>query len=181
MIAHRNIRTLLLMLMGVLIGGAGLATPTEAQAPRKSQHGVVIQDIAQTRVTISYNRPVARGRDLFGSLVPWGRIWTPSADTASAITISTPVLVNGQELEAGTYSIWTEPHPTEWTFIFNRVSPVFHTRYPRGQDVLRLAVTPREGAHMETLAFYFPVVEGKTAELVLHWGTVVVPLALEVQ
>ena len=57
---------------------------------------------------------------------------------------------------------------------------MWHTRYPRGQDALRLTVTPREGDHMETMAFYFPVVEGKTAELVLHWGTVVVPLALEV-
>jgi hypothetical protein len=57
---------------------------------------------------------------------------------------------------------------------------VFHTRHPPDSDVLRVEVTPREGAHMETLAFYFPVVDGHRAELVLHWGTVVVPLALEV-
>ena len=54
-------------------------------------------------------RPVARGRELFGALVPWGRIWTPSADSAARITLSTPIEVNGSRLAAGTYSIWTIP------------------------------------------------------------------------
>ena len=64
--------------------------------------------------------------------------------------------------------------------IFNRTAQAWHTRYPAGQDVLRVKVTPRTGSHMETLAFYFPVVDGRKAELVLHWGTVVVPLSIEV-
>jgi hypothetical protein len=66
--------------------------------------------------------------------------------------------------------------------IVNRAHPVFHTRYNtvRDQDLLTLEVTPRTGSHMETLAFYFPVVDGKHAELVLHWGTVVVPLTIDV-
>jgi hypothetical protein len=46
--------------------------------------------------------------------------------------------------------------------------------------VLRIPATPRAGAHMETLAFYFPVVDGKHAELVLHWGTTVVPMSIDV-
>jgi hypothetical protein len=59
---------------------------------------------------------------------------------------------------------------------------VFHTRYQTvaDQDLLTLAVTPRAGSHMETLAFYFPIVNGRHAELVLHWGAVVVPLAIDV-
>jgi hypothetical protein len=64
--------------------------------------------------------------------------------------------------------------------IVNRTANVWHTRYPTGQDALRVEVAPRTGEHMETMAFYFPVVEGRKAELVLHWGTVVVPLAIEV-
>ena len=62
-------------------------------------------------------------------------------------------------------------------------SPIFHTRVPDRSPTrtsLTLEVTPRAGSHMETLAFYFPVVNGKHAELVLHWGTVVVPLAIDV-
>ena len=73
-----------------------------AQAQRASQHGSVSQRIANTTVTIEYNRPVARGRELFGALVPYGRIWHPGADEASNITFSTDVQVNGQPLAAGT-------------------------------------------------------------------------------
>jgi hypothetical protein len=158
---------------------AGFPTaPVLAQRP--SQHGSVSQRIGNTVVTIEYNRPVARGRDLFGALVPYGKIWHPGADEASHITVSTDVKVNGQPLAAGTYSLWTEPNPGQWTFIFSRAHPVYHTPYPEGQDVLRVPVTPRTGQHMETMAFYFPIVEGKRAELALHWGVVIVSLVLEV-
>ena len=151
-----------------------------AQAPRPSQHGSVSQLVANTTITVDYNRPVARGRALFGTLVPWGRVWCPGADNCTTIALSTSVQVNGKQLAAGTYSLWAEPQADRWTIIFNRAHPVFHTRHPPDSDVLRVEATPREGSHMETLAFYFPVVEGHRAELVLHWGTVVVPLALEV-
>jgi hypothetical protein len=151
-----------------------------AQAPKPSQHGSVTQQIANTTITIDYNRPVARGRALFGSLVPFGRVWCPGADNCTTIELSTDVKINGQPLSAGTYSLWAEPKAESWTMIFNRAHPVFHTRYPANQDVLRVPVTPREGMHVETLAFYFPVVDGTHAELVLHWGTVVVPLSIDV-
>src|SRR3990172_842159 len=82
-----------------------------AQEPRPSQHGSLSQQIAGTLVSIEYNRPVARGRELFGKLVPWGRVWNPGADTATSITLSTSVQVNGQTLAAGTYSLWAEPQP----------------------------------------------------------------------
>ena len=170
----RRLSVIAVLLMAT--SGGGLA----AQAPRPSQHGSVTQQIAQTTVTVDYNRPVARGRALFGALVPWGRVWCPGADTCTTIEFSTAVQVNSQSLPAGTYSLWAEPNPERWTVIFNKAHPVFHTRYPAEQDALRVQVTPREGMAMETLAFYFPVVERNHAELVLHWGTVVVPLSLDV-
>ena len=77
--------------------------------------------------------------------------------------------------------MWAEPEAERWTIIFNSAQPVFHTRYPGDKDVLRVQAVPRQGSHMETLAFYFPVVDGNHAELVLHWGTVVVPLSIDVQ
>ena len=169
------------LLLATVFGSLPMLCATAvAQRPRLSQHGSVSQQIAGTKVTIEYNRPVARGRQLFGSLVPWGRIWNPGADSATNIAFSTNVQVNGQTLEAGTYSLWAEPQQDRWTMIFSRAHPVFHTPYPAGRDALRVPVTPRAGEHMETLSFYFPVVGGKKAELVLHWGTVVVPLQLEV-
>jgi hypothetical protein len=147
--------------------------------PRPSQHGSVSQRIADTTITLEYNRPVARGRELFGKLVPYGQRWCPCADDATTIEVSTAIKINGQELPAGKYSVWTEPQPEKWTIIFNKKAATFHTRYPEGQDALRIEATPRAGAHMETLAFYFPVVDGHKGELVLHWGTTVVPMEIE--
>jgi hypothetical protein len=157
------------------------ARPAYAQEPRRSQRAVVVQMIGTTRVEITYSRPVARGRALFGALVPWGRIWNPGADTATAISVSAPILVNGARLPAGAYSLWAIPGETEWTFIFSRAHPVWHVPYRDGQEALRVRAVPERGAHMETLAFYFPVVDGLSAVLRLHWGEVVVPLRMEVE
>src|SRR2546422_11711443 len=78
------------------------------QFPR-SQHGSVSQHIQGTEVTISYNRPVARGRELFGSLVHYGRIWHPGADSVSTISFGKDVIVDGHRLAAGRYSLWAIP------------------------------------------------------------------------
>lgn len=167
-------------LVAVVLGVSVLLNAQEPPKLRLSQHGIISQQIAGTRVTLEYNRPVARGRELFGALVPWGQIWHPGADDASAITFSTDVKVNGKDLAAGAYTLWTIPQSESWTIIFSKAYPAFHAFYPRGRDALRVETTPRTGSHMETMAFYFPVVEGRHAELVLHWGTMVVPLQLDV-
>jgi hypothetical protein len=156
--------------------------PAQPAAIKPSQHGTVMQQVAGTTITVDYNRPVARGRELFGALVPYDRVWCPGADDCTTLTVSTDVTIEGHTLAAGTYSLWAKPGAVEWTLIVNRAHPIFHTRYQTvaDQDVLTLEVTPRAGSHMETLAFYFPVVNAKHAELALHWGTVVVPFAIDV-
>ena len=136
------------------------------------------QLIAGTRVDIVYRRPVARGRALFGALVPWGRIWTPSADSAVRITLSAPVEINGSPLAAGSYSIWTIPDSTTWTIIFNRTAAAFHLRYPTGNDVLRVTAAPTRAEHVETLMWEFPMVDADSAVLELRWGTTAVPMKI---
>ena len=176
---RRGLALIVLVAAGVTGHGA-VAQEPPAKGPKPSQHGTVSQRVNETTITVVYNRPVARGRELFGKLVPYGRIWCPCADDATTVEVTTDVKVDGTELRAGKYSLWTEPNPERWTVIFNKSHAVWHTRYPEGQDALRLSIAPRTGSHMETLAFYFPAVDGRKAELVLHWGTVIVPLALEV-
>jgi hypothetical protein len=172
-----TIRTVLVAALALC---SGPAAAQDAPKIKPSQHGTVSQRIADTTITLAYNRPVARGRELFGALVPYGKIWCPCADDATTIELSAAVKIDGHELAAGKYSVWTVPTDGKWTIIFNRQAATWHTKYPEGQDALRLEVTPRTGAHMETMAFYFPMVEGKKAELVLHWGTTVVPVSIEV-
>jgi hypothetical protein len=168
---------------GLVLCAALLAqAPPQPPAIKASQHGSVTQQVAATTITVDYNRPVARRRELFGALVPYDRIWCPGADNCTTLAVSTPIKINGEDLPAGTYTVWARPGAEKWTLIFNSAHPVFHTRHESvaDRDALTLEVTPRTGSHMETLAFYFPIVDGKHAELVLHWGTVVVALGLEV-
>ena len=153
------------------------------QTPR-SQHGTVTQRVGSTDIAISYNRPVARGRELFGTLVRWGRIWHPGADSATTISFSKAATIDGHPLAAGRYSLWTIPEepPNPWTVIFNRGVGGWHTNYPgESQDALRISVTPETGPHMETLTYYFPMVDADSALLRLHWGTVVLPLKIKTQ
>jgi hypothetical protein len=148
---------------------------------RRSQHGTVTQRVGLTEIAISYNRPLARGRQLFGDLVPWGRVWHPGADSATTISFSRDVTVQGRDLAAGRYTLWTIPAepPAQWTVVFNSSLGGWHTPYPgESYDVLRVLVTPEQGAHMETLAYYFPVVAPDSAVLRLHWGTTIVPLVI---
>jgi hypothetical protein len=158
-----------------LVVWAAGATSAHAQI-RPSQLGSVSQSLGDARIDIRYRRPVARGRELFGVLVPWGRVWSPSSDTAAVFTVTGPVRVNGERLAAGTYSLWTIPDSASWTVIFTTAHPTFHTRYREGGDALRVRAVPRTGEHAETLAFYFPMVDADSAQLVLHWGRTVVPL-----
>lgn len=168
-----------LLRLGALCLMLLLAPGAHAQVPR-SQHGSVTQRVATTDISVSYNRPVARGRELFGTLVRWGRRWHPGADSATTISFSKDVTINGQALQAGRYTLWTIPEETKpWTVIFNRGTGVWHTNYPGDSlDALRLDVKPDSGAHMETLVYYFPMVDGDSAVLRLHWGTTVVPMQI---
>jgi hypothetical protein len=144
-----------------------------------SQHGTVSQVMGLDTISIVYNRPVARGRRLFGHLVKWGQVWHPGADSATTITFSKNVLVEGKPLAAGSYTLWTIPDSTTWTVMFSRALHVFHTPYPGDSFiVLRVPLKPESGDHMEVLAFYFPVVGPDSATLRLHWGTTIVPLKL---
>ena len=164
-----------------LPSGAATAEILSIESVANSQAGAVAQRVANTEIGVTYNRPVARGRDLFGKLVPYEQIWNPGADQATAISFSRNVEIDGQPLPAGKYSIWAIPRPDRWTMIFSRAADVFHTPYPgEDQDALRIDVRPESGAHMETLSFYFPVVEGKDAVLRLHWGDVIVPVSVRV-
>lgn len=147
----------------------------------KSQAAIVGQRIANTELTITYSRPVARGRALFGGIVPFDQVWNPGADQATAIAFTRDVDVDGHRLTAGKYSIWMIPRQTSWTVIFSRAADVYHTPYPgEAKDAVRFEVEPKAGPHTEVLTFDFDKVEGKDAELAMRWGTVVVPLSIRV-
>lgn len=151
-----------------------------AQAIAFSQHGVVTQVVGLTEMTVTYNRPVARGRVLFGpdGVVKWGKVWHPGADSATRIAFSRDVIFEGKPLARGEYTLWLIPEATgPWTVIVSRAAHVYHQPYPgEADDVFRVTVPIAASDHMETLAYYFPIVARDSTVLRLHWGTMVLPL-----
>src|SRR4051812_11334421 len=114
----------------------------------KSQPAIVGQRIANTDITITYSRPVARGRQLFGGIVPFNEVWDPGADQATSLLFSRDVQVNGHPLPAGRYSFWVIPRDAPWTIIFSKAGNAYHTPYPgEAQDALRFDVATKSGPH----------------------------------
>ena len=167
----------------ILIASLQLAVPSlsEAQGYPFSQRGSVVQSVALTNVAVSYGRPAARGRVLFGKLVPWDSVWHPGADSATRITFDHDVLIEDRPLEAGAYSMWLVPRERlPWTFILSRAAHVFHKPYPGpAQDVLRMDVLPDSLSYIDTMAIYFPTVLRDSAVMRIHWGTTGVSVRLK--
>ena len=155
-----------------------LSSSAPAQVPR-SQLAGVSQNLAGTQIDIVYRRPSARGRELFGSLVPWDAVWTPSADTAARITVSEAIEVNGAKLAAGSYSLWAKPNAKEWQWIFNSDPSVFHLRHASQTDVLTIKSAPEPADFFETLTFYFSAADADSATLRMHWGKTAVPIRIK--
>ncbi|MBW3631305.1 MAG: DUF2911 domain-containing protein [Gemmatimonadetes bacterium] len=163
-------------ILPILIAAACSGLPDGAK--RKSQPAEVRQRMGSAELRVVYNRPSARGRTLYGGIVPWDSIWNPGADEATRLEVSRSVRVNGRALPAGEYSIWAIPRPDEWTLIFSRAARVPHVPYPEGRDALRLRVVPAAGPFTETLEFGFPVATADSAVLHLRWGGTTVPLRI---
>ena len=165
------------LLLAAIVLASTVANAQEAT--RKSQLGVVTQYIAGTKVEIAYRRPVARGRALFGALVPYGKMWTPSADSAARLTISAPIQINGATLPAGSYSLWATPDSANWALSFHPDPVRFHLNVPGGGFVLTAHAKPEKGDYVETLLFSFPMIDADSARLELHWGATVVPFSIK--
>lgn len=170
------------IMMSVILAASAAGVVRPAAAQRRSQRGSVMQRVNRTDITLTYNRPVARGRTLFGGQVHWEEYWTPGANEATMIEISNDIRVAGRDLPAGRYSIWMIPRENgDWSWIFSNATDVWHVPHPSAsREALRLPVTPHEGVHMEVLAFYFPEVDRRHATLRFHWGTTFVDLPVEV-
>jgi len=174
---HRWFRVFVILSIVVSLGHGD----ADAQGYPFSQRGSVSQNVAYTTISIVYGRPVARGRALFGALVPWDQIWHPGADSATRITFNHDIIVEGKPLHAGEYTLWLIPRETApWTLIFSRAAHVFHKPYPGERfEVLRVDVKPEQVSHVESFTIYFPMVLRDEAVMQLHWGTTAVPVHIK--
>lgn len=167
------------LIIGVLHTSAA-AQERGSDEARVSPNASVSQTIGTTSVTINYGRPGIKGREVFGgSLAPFGEVWRTGANESTTITFSDDVTVEGEELAAGTYSLYSIPGEDQWTIIFNtKIS--WGTEYDEGQDVLRVQTEPETAEATEQLLFYFEDVSETSGTAVIRWDDVKVPFTIEV-
>lgn len=131
-----------------------------------------------TYVKIVYNSPRKRGREVFGKLVPHGKIWRLGANEATEITTTGDITVAGKTLEAGTYSVFAVPNEKTWTLVFNSGLGQWGAySYDEKQDVLRVDVPVKQSPKAYeafTMAF-----EEDSHDLQIMWDQahVTVPIA----
>jgi len=116
-------------------------------------------------ITVEYSQPSAKGRKIMGGLVPFGEVWRTGANKSTTFTVSAPVKIEGQDLAAGTYALFTIPGETEWTVIINKSIAWGHYSYSQADDVLRVKVKPtKTDSFVETF-----VISVGSDQVVLKW------------
>ena len=111
--------------------------PTEAQPFTPSVSSTVSNNykVGMTAISLDYSRPNVKARKIFGELIPYGIIWRTGANESTLIRFSTTFTVEDQVIDAGTYSIYTIPDESEWTFILNRDTTLWGARgYDQEKD-----------------------------------------------
>lgn len=173
--------------------------------PRGSQKAAVMQTVGTTDISLTYSRPAVKGRAIYGAwptevkgestldnsntrpkdavLVPWGHVWRTGANEATMFVVNDDVLINGQPLAAGTYSLHSIPGKDEWTFIFNKDDGQWGSfTYDAAKDALRVKSKPTWTADStELLTFAIDAPEGDTATVNLRWEKLSVPFTVKVK
>jgi hypothetical protein len=158
-----------------------VGAPGEAQI-RASERGSVSQTIDGTTITLDYSRPSARGRTLFGEVVPWNSVWTPGANWATTLETDKNVRLNGVDVAAGAYSVWMIPREDRWTMTLNATTEYFHFQMPDSAlGAYQIEVVPDQSEHVELLTWGFPTVSGDAAMLEMRWGSTRLPVRVVVE
>ena len=151
------------------------------KTPRASPRQVLMQTVGLTDVTLTYSRPGVKNRAVWGSLVPWDKVWRTGANEATTIAVTDDVMINGNALPKGTYSLHTIPGKDEWTLIFNKTADQWGSySYDATKDALRVKVKPQPASMTEWMMFEVPDVSADKATFQLRWEKVAVPFTVSV-
>ncbi|MDQ3037070.1 MAG: DUF2911 domain-containing protein [Myxococcota bacterium] len=149
--------------------------------PQPSVRAAVEQTVGVTNLRVDYSSPAARGRTIFGELLPYGELWRAGANAATRLELSSDVTIFGAAVPAGAYSIFMIPGETEWTVILNRDSQGRgYSGHDESEDVARGTVTPSDAPPRERLAYTFDDTTETSTNLVLDWAGKRVAIPIEV-
>jgi len=148
----------ILILSSILV--FSLAQSQTISFPQASPTTTVSQNFATSKIELSYSRPSAKGRKIYGDVVPFGSIWRTGANSATTISFGEDVKINNTEIKSGKYGLLTIPGATEWTIILTKDLTVTNAQaYKQENDVLKFSVKP------ETLPYFTETFEIEIANV----------------
>ena len=170
----------------LIILSSSLAYGQRPKTPTLSPFIKISQQIGLTEITLEYSRPSAKGREVFGALVPYDKIWRTGANASTKITLAEPAHVGGKLIEAGIYALYTIPGKENWTIIIHantKMRSLAGDVYKQENDVFRFNVVPqRIEEYIETFTMQFADLGTNSLNLQLLWENTLVsiPFAVEV-
>ena len=161
-------------------GSLRAAEEKKIEFPAASQHATVKQRVGLTDIEVDYSRPNKNGREIFGGLVPYGKLWRTGANAVTKIKFSKPVTLGGKEIPAGEYALFTIPAADEWTIIVSKDAKVQSAAdYKQETDAARIMAKPEPNPiTLETFTIGLSDVKGASATLNLMWDQTRVPVKL---
>lgn len=165
-------------LLSILIFTSSLFAQIEL--PRLSPKASVSQTIGYTVISIEYSRPGVKGRKIWGDLVPYNKIWRTGANESTRISFTTDVLIEGNKIPAGIYSLYTIPNENEWIVIINKALTWGINYYPE-EDVFRFNVIPTSAPFTERLLFTIPELTDSSCNVVMNWENLQISFKVEVE
>lgn len=155
----------------------------QIETPQPSPFTKIEQKVGLTDVTLEYSRPSARGREVFGSLIPYGKMWRTGANKNTMISFSDDVVVDGQTLKAGSYAVFVTPNENSWDVVFYSDTNNWGTPQ-KWDDSMVAAKTKVESMEMpmlvETFTITFDNLTNNSAELGFIWENTMANVKFEV-
>ncbi len=160
-----------IILLFVLALGIDSSLSAQVKIPAPSSTQTIIQEFGLGKITLTYSRPSVKGRKIFGGMEPMDKVWRTGANAATIITFTEPVKIEGQDLPAGEYGLFSIPNAKEWTVIFSKTAKQWGAyTYDQKDDVLRVKVKTKSMKDIvETLTMQFVNVSETKAQLQLMW------------
>jgi hypothetical protein len=143
----------------------------ELNTPAPSPLGTVTQIVGVTEVSVTYSRPGVKGRDIFGGLVPYGELWRTGANMSTKIKFGDDVMLDGKNIPAGEYALFTIPDKSEWTIIISPNMGPGTSKYKKEDDIARFTVKPGSlNKSVERLTIGIADVTDNSARIVICWA-----------
>lgn len=152
----------------------------QVKMPAPSSTQTIKQDFGLSVIEITYSRPNAKGRGIYGELVPWNKLWRTGANAATRIVFKDPVEIGGKKIDSGTYVIYTIPNQDYWEIILNKGINNWGTEgYKEADDICRFKIEPvRMRTKLETFTIQIANVKAESCELLLMWEKTSVPIPI---